>query len=430
LLSPYRAASALLGLVLAVAGCRRAAEITPDPDPGPGVAELQKHDDAPPPPPCGAEGWTTYGHDAARTSASQGCVEGALHATWSFAPRSSVGMVSYATRAIADGDAVYVAGALGPVPTLWRLDATTGKPTWSYDSRTESVRGGWPTLAAGHVYLVDDGVNVADALTGAGHRAELDAWGESVSDGKHLFAENDWYLDGYGLYVSAFDLDLKLLWRRDYNALARGVMVPDVGGIAFDSGLLVHAAQHGALTGSGVSAFDPETGERKWRVAVSPQSSPSLAAGRVHVVERWPGERVDRLVARQLVDGTLAWARPLADARGPAPVIAGHLVLVHSASQVLAVNETTGEPVWSVPLPRITDGTESGTTLAAATGSGTLLVVSGTQVHLLRLEDGVETWAGAPVPKAHKIEGPVVMGRVVYVVADGRVVRLDGAESR
>lgn len=427
----------LLSGLLCGAGCRRPPpSITADPDlePLPGAAELQgeHHADAPAPPQpvCGADPWTTYAHDAARTSASGGCVVGPLHVAWTFSPRSARGATTLATRAIADGDAVYVAGALGPTPALWRVGAADGKPAWSYDSRTESARGGWPTLAAGRVYLVDDGVNAADAVTGVGHRAELDAWGESVSDGERLFAENDWYLDGYGLYLSAFDLDLNLLWRRDYNALARGVLVPDVGGMALAGGLLVHAAQHGPLTGSGLSAFEPRTGARRWRVAVSPESSPSVADGLVFVVERWAGERVDELAARHLADGTLAWARPLPGARGPAPVLVGRLAIVHAADAVLAFDRASGEPVWSRALPRTAPPIQSATTLAAATGSATLVVLSGARVHLLSTGDGAELWSDAVVPHAKRLEGPVVAGRSLYLVADGRVVRLDGASDR
>jgi outer membrane protein assembly factor BamB len=420
--------------LLAATGCKPAARLTADPETAelPGIAELQARERRidPVPSPCASDAWTTYGHDAARTSASGGCLTGPLHVGWTFAPRSASGATTFATRAIADDHAVYVAGALGPTPALWRVDAGDGKPLWSYDSRTESVRGGWPTLVqpAGRVYLVDDGVNEVDAVTGAGHRAELDAWGESLSDGERLFAENDWYLDGYGLYLSAFDLDLKLLWRRDYNALAKGVMVPDVGGLAYDRGVLVHAAQHGALAGSGLSAFDPKTSERRWRVRVSPESSPSLADGHVFAVEHWAGEKVDRLVARALDDGALVWAQPMANARGPAPVLAGHLVVVHADDGVAAYDRSTGAHVWSAPLPRTTPAIQSSTTLAAAMGSATLVVVAGTRVHLLRLEDGSESWSDAPVPHARRVEGPVVVGRSLYVVADGRVVRLDARE--
>jgi outer membrane protein assembly factor BamB len=424
-------------LALAVlAACRPlssidAAPAQPEENPPPGAAEMQaQREMIPPPPSCASDAWTTYAHDAARTSASGGCLWGPLHLAWSAPPRSFLNgttLQGTATRAIADEDAVYVAGALRG-PSLWKMAADTGKTTWGYESHTEAARGGWPTFAKDRVYLVDDGVNFADATTGHGRRAELDAWGESVSDGERLFAENNWYLDGYGLYVSAFDMDLKLLWRRDYNALSRGYQVPDVGGLAFANGLLVHAAQHGVLGGTALSAFDPQSSERRWRATTSPQSSPSIADGRVYTVERWAGEKVDRLVARDLATGTLAWATELANARGPAPVLAGKFVIVHASDAVVAFEATTGERVWTAGLPRTAPPVQSSTTLAAAMGSRTLVVVSGTRVHVVRLDDGGELWGDAPIPHAKKIEGPVIVGHSVYLVADSRVVRLDGSD--
>lgn len=421
----------------AVAACKPSSSIDavtaePAENPPPGAAELQALREATPPvPTCADDAWTTYGHDAARTSASGGCLWGPLHLAWSATPRSFVDgttLQGTATRAIAEAGAVYVAGALGPVPSLWRMAADTGKTKWGYESHTEAPRGGWPTFANDRVYLVDDGVNFADAATGHGRRAELDAWGESVSDGERLFAENNWYLDGYGLYVSAFDMDLKLLWRRDYNALSRGYQVPDVGGLALAGGLLVHASQHGVLGGTALSAFDPQSGERRWRAATSPQSSPSIAGGRVYTVERLPGEKTDRLVARDLATGTLAWATEMANARGPAPVLAGQLVVVHATDAVVAFDAKSGDRVWTAGLPRTAPPVQSSTTLAAAMGSRTLVVVSGTRVHVMRLDDGGEIWGDAPIPHAKRIEGPAVVGHTVYLVADGRVVRLDGSD--
>src|SRR6516162_11838990 len=107
----------------------------------PGAAEMQaQREMIPPPPSCANDAWTTYGHDAARTSASGGCLWGPLHLAWSMAPRSFVDgttLQGTATHAIADEDAVYVAGALGPVPSVWRMAADTGKTKWGYESHTE-----------------------------------------------------------------------------------------------------------------------------------------------------------------------------------------------------------------------------------------------------------------------------------------------------
>jgi outer membrane protein assembly factor BamB len=400
-----------------------------------GVAELQslgiaRVDPAPPaPPPCVDDGWTTYGHDAARTSATGGCLFAPLRPGWSFSPRWVKGTPSHATRAVVAGDAVYVTGGIGPTPTVWRLDAKTGAIGWTYITMADATRDGWPTLAGSKVMLVDDGVYSIDAATGRGHRGELDAWGESLTDGEHLFAENDQYWDGYGLYLSAFDLEAKLQWRRDYDALVRFFTAPDVGGLAMDGGRVVHAAQHGALHSTALTSYDATSGERVWKAAVSPVSSPSIADGRVFGIEHWRGEAVDRLVARTLGDGVLVWSHELPGARGPAPLLAEGRVVVHAADGVSAFERASGAPVWSAPLPRTAQAVQSATTMAAATGSGTLAVLSGRAIHLLRLGDGSETWTAEAAPHAKRLEGPVIAGGALYVVADGALLRFEGGDS-
>jgi outer membrane protein assembly factor BamB len=422
----------LVVLVLATPGCGKSRDRV-GPDEPLGAAELQplpatRIDPAPPAPaPCVADEWTTYGHDAARTSASRGCLFAPLHVTWSFSPHWVKGTPSHATRSVVSGDAVYVSGGIGPTPTIWRLDPAKGAIAWTYVTMADSTRDGWPTLAGSKVMIVDDGVYSIDAETGRGHRGELDAWGESLTDGEHLYAENDQYWDGYGLYLSAFDLEARLLWRRDYDALVRFFTAPDVGGLAMDAGRLVHAAQHGALHTTALSAFDSASTERVWKVAVSPESSPSIADGRVFGIERWKGESADRLVARTLSDGVLVWSHELKDARGPAPVLAAGLVIVHAHDGVFAFERTSGAAVWSAPLPRTAQSLQSSTTMAAATGSGTLAVVSHGAVHLLRLADGSDTWSAEPVPHAKRVEGPVIAGGALYLVADGSLLRLDGS---
>jgi len=227
--------------------------------------------------------------------------------------------------------------------------------------------------------------------------------------------------------VSAFDLEARLLWRRDYDALVRFFTAPDVGGVALDDGRLVHAAQHGALHSTALSAFDPVSGDRVWKAEVAPQSSPSIAGGRVFGIEHWRGEASDRLVARTLAEGVLVWSHEVDRARGPAPLLAAGLVVVHARDGVLAFEQGSGAAVWSAPLARTAQAVQSATTMAAATGSGTLVVVSGSDLHVIALADGRETWTGPAAPHARRVEGPVIAGGALYVVADGVVVRFEGA---
>ena len=426
----------LLGLSLVAGACDHAPRARLAPEEPLGIAELQSLVPSRPDPPaaappsCTDDGWTTYGHDPARTSASGGCLFGPLRPTWSFSPHWVKGTPSHATRAVVSGDAVYVTGGIGPTPTVWRLDTTTGAVLWTYVTMADATRDGWPTLAGPKVMLVDDGVYSIDAATGKGHRGELDAWGESLTDGERLFAENDQYWDGYGLYLSAFDLEARLLWRRDYDALVRFFTAPDVGGLAMDGGRMVHAAQHGALHSTALTAYDPVSGERAWKVAVSPVSSPSIADGRVFGVEHWRGEAIDRLVARTMSDGVLLWSHELPNARGPAPLLAAGLVVVHTGEGVLAFERASGAPVWSAPLPKTAQAVQSATTMAAAAGSGTLAVLSGRAIHLLRLADGSETWTADAAPHAKRLEGPVIAGGTLYVVADGALLRFEGGDSQ
>ena len=146
-------------------------------------------------------------------------------------------------------------------------------------------------------------------------------------------------------------------------------------------------------------------------------------------IEHWRGEPADRLVARTLSDGVLVWSHALPGARGPAPLLAAGLVVVHAGDGVVAFERTSGASVWSAPLPRTAQAVQSATTMAAATGSGTLAVVSGGAVHLLRLADGGETWTAEVAPHARRVEGPVIAGGALYVVADGAMLRFEGGDS-
>ncbi|HEY1691620.1 MAG TPA: PQQ-binding-like beta-propeller repeat protein [Polyangiaceae bacterium] len=421
-------------LFLVLAACSRSPRDGAVADPPAGLAERQPAASAasapPAPAPCVDDGWTTYAHDAARTSATGGCLVPPLRPSWSFAPRWVKGTPSHAARAIAAGNDVYVTGGIGPTPTIWRLDGATGAIAWTYITMADATRDQWPTLAGPRLFLVDDGVYSVDSATGHGHRGELDAWGESLVDGDRMLAENTRYWDGYGLYLSAFDSEAKLLWRKDYDALVHFFSAPDVGGLALDGDVLVHSAQHGALHSTALTALDRVSGERLWKIAVSPQSSPSIADGRTYEIERWPGEHADRLVARGLKDGAVAWSHEVVGARGPAPLLAAGRVFVHSREGVQGFERATGESAWSAPLERTADAVQSATTLAAATGSGSLVVVSGHTVHLLRIDDGSETWAGDVGRKAKRVEAPVIAGGNLYLLADGAILRFEGERPR
>jgi outer membrane protein assembly factor BamB len=387
-------------------------------------ADLPELPAAPSPTPCGADGWTTYAHDAARTSASGACLRPPLARAWRFAPpHAQGGREATALHAVVAGDAVYVQGTLGDSPALWRTDAHTGELRWAYDSRADIPHLTWPTLAPRTVLMVDDGLFLVDPETGRNRGRALDAWGESLTDGAKLFVMNTWQADGDPPYVGAFDLEGRPLWKRDRMHQARGYRPPDVGGVAMGDGVLVHASNQ-AQRGAHVAAFDAATSERRWSIETTPESAPSVADGRVLGVERWPAAKVDRLVARSLATGDVVWSRQLGRARGQAPVVAGALAIVHADDGVMAFDRATGEPAWSAPIARTTPGTHAVTTLAAALGSGTLVACAGGRVHVLRLNDGSEAWSGEPAPGTKVVDSPAIADGALYVEADGALVRM------
>jgi outer membrane protein assembly factor BamB len=211
---------------------------------------------------------------------------------------------------------------------------------------------------------------------------------------------------------------------RDRMAHARGYRPPDVGGIAMADGVVIHASNQ-AQRGAHVSAFGVERGEPLWRVeTTTPESSPAIADGYVHAIELPLGAKTDRLVARALATGEIIWSRELAHARGPAPLLAGPLVVVHGDEGLFAFDRASGDPAWSATLPRTTPAAQGATTLAAALGSGTLVVCAGGMVHVLRLTDGATVWTSGPLGKA--VDSPAIAAGALYVTVDGGVVRLDG----
>lgn len=384
---------------------------------------------------CGNEPWAMFAHDAARTSASHGCVEGALKIAWSFRPKGTCGYKSRTGRvqhAVGDGDATFASGDCGGAPAVWRVDAS-GNGVWTM-SRADYSRASWPAIGEAGIVSTDDGVFVVDPATGKWRGRELDVWGESIVDGDRIYVDNTWQLDGAGPFVGRLDPTLHWVWKASRFDGAKGKNIADVGGIALAGGIVVHAAAAGPRGAPTLSAHDAETGDRRWQAKGTwPESAPSIAGGRVHALERWDGEKNDRVVARDLASGEVAWSQTVGWARGTPPAIGDDRVLVHARDALRAFDRATGAPAWSVPLPRTTPLVQSMTTVAIALGSHTVVVTSEARVVVLRLDDGKEVWSGAVATGPGAVAtSPIVVGRRVYVVFRtlenmGTLVRLDPA---
>src|SRR5690242_15233791 len=135
-------------------------------------------------PACGSAGWTTYGADAARTSATDACIDGPLTMAWHYVPTPPSGRTTNGIHGIvAQSDAVYLQWMATDPPytgtTAMDRISLDGQRVWTYDSGTDTNLGHWPTLAGGAVLVNDDGLRWIDVVSGSvTHDTGVDWWGQ------------------------------------------------------------------------------------------------------------------------------------------------------------------------------------------------------------------------------------------------------------
>ena len=393
-------------------------------------------------PSCGTSGWLTYGHDAARTFASDGCITGPLTPSWTYAPTPKTNAkVNAVYHALAATDAVYLqwAGSNDPYIGTTAADGVslTGTRLWTYESGSDANMGNWASVSGANLVLNDDGIYWVSLKDGTSAKTTgVDWWGQTIADN----AGGAWFVttsksDGPGLFVGEIDVTAKVIWSQNKQGTACGDALGDkMGGIALDGGVLFYAPQY-SMGGtvqptfkSGVYAFDAVAGTPKWKVdTTTPSSTISAGNGLVYLIES------GNVVARKQTDGTVAWTKPLAGAGAQAPVIAGSIVIVASTQGISSFDAKTGAPGWSAPITgaaaqayslTITNGCSGSqnlgaaiaTTMAAAIPSGTLVVTASDGVHVLSLETGQDKWSGKIAGAKYTVHDPVIVGKNVYVV--------------
>lgn len=398
------------------------------------------------PPACGSDPWITFGHDSARSSATDACISGPLITGWRYVP----GGANNVFHAIAASDAAYLQYRTPNPPYLGTtaVDRVSpgGTQVWSFATSTDTNMGNWPALALGAVILNDDGLYVLDRDTGALMASSgVDWWGQIAPDAARLYAVNNAHIDGPDLLVGAFDASASGIWTQ-YNSTSTHCRIDAAdldGAIALDGGNLFQAARYVAGSGvtldfdSGVYAFDAATGSGLWSQATTPRSALSAGAGQVYLVED-----PNLLVARAQSDGQVVWWVPVTGVGPQAPVLAAGLVIVGTFSGVAAFDAASGGPRWSASLSGgaagstytqsfsggcagpLSEGGAVRTTLAAALGSNTLVVTAGDGIHILSLDDGSERWSGAVDQAVGAVHDPILVGNTVYVIDSGGLLSL------
>ncbi len=392
-------------------------------------------------PKCGTGAWLTYGHDAARTFASDACITGPLAPSWNYTPAPIAShTVKAVHHALASTTGVYLQWAGSDDPyigtTAADLVSPAGARVWTYDSGSDANMGNWASVSGPNLFINDDGVYLVDTTTGSSTvTTGVDWWGQSIADtaGGIWFA-NTSKSDGPGLFVGELDVTAKATWKQNIQGTACGDALGDImGGIALDSGVLFYAPNYtkgGTVTptfASGLYAFDAAAGTPKWNIASTPASAISVGHGFVYGIE------AAAVVARSQKDGSIAWSKPLAGAGAQAPVLANGLVIAAGSAAVAAFDAVAGTPMWSTPLTgaaaqaytiTITNGCSGSqnlgaaiaTSLAAAIPSNTLVVTAGKSVHILSLTTGQDQWNGVVTGAKNAVHDPVIVGNMVYIV--------------
>lgn len=403
------------------------------------------------PPPCGESAWTTYGKDARRTFATDGCVTAPLSVKWHYAPAPPNGRTfEQAFRAVAQKDAVFLAWMASAPPYTGttaadRID-TTGQRVWTFDSGTDTSFGNWPSIGATTLAVNDDGLYLLGLGDGkVVHSTGVDWWGQTIPNGAGFFVVNALQADGPGIFVGAVDDTAKTVWQQNLHQMCGKGWGDVMGGIAADGGVLFYAPLYQTGTGgdpgfpSGVFAFDGAAGTPKWSMTTTkPKSAVSAGDGRVYLVED-----PSTIVARSQADGAVVWSKPLAPAQigGQAPVLANGLAIVATTQGLVAVHASDGTPAWTAPkvsaaqIPfagaigngcggTVATGGAFATSMAASLASGTLVVTANDGVHLVALATGADMIAYAPDGGAFGLHDPVIVGKTVYVIDSTGVLAL------
>jgi|SoiMetStandDraft_5_1073268.scaffolds.fasta_scaffold13104_2 hypothetical protein len=291
--------------------------------------------------------WGTYGHDARRSFASNGCVWYPLVPAWSqqYQPVAAAGrLMNTVERAIADQDGIYLTWnsiayhATGTgTPALDRV-SNEGSRVWTADPlQLNDNLGNWPTLwtyefpvenpreTRQGVVRNDDGLRVWNKATGPRFytnpptdprpdvtKESNDSWGESLVVGDILWVYNQRALHGPDLSLRAFDRRMNMVrvlnnygWydnpnhSRTFPQDQWDGAYDNRGTIASDNGYIYLGTSYTFICNpncqtsypppykTGIYAFNTADGQQRWpMIETTLLSGISVAGNRLYMLER------------------------------------------------------------------------------------------------------------------------------------------------
>jgi hypothetical protein len=374
-------------------------------------------------------------HDARHSSASAASISRGLQVAWRYDPQAISGdTFGNVKNAIATLTGIYVhwqqfgktVFAGGP-----SFDGVSpaGQMIWSYCEHKDYDEGHWLSLFGGNVVFNDDGQGFLNAATGAvvttgkkSWSSSYDVWGESIPDSSGLYTANVFHADGADLFVYSLDATGAARWTQNQQTSPKYGADQD-GGLVFSNGVLFYAAAYldASPFANGIYAFDASNGKQIAYAATTPSSDISADSSNIYLVEG------TALVARSQSDLHRIWSVNLSGAQYAAPVLANGLIIVSPGTGIQAYKSTSGGLAWKSSIGAYAP--PGYTNLAAATGSGTLVVTSGQTIYLLNMENGKQIWSGKVAGAQGVVSNPVIVsepahGATVYVTDNRGVIAL------
>ena len=386
--------------------------------------------------------WATYNHDGHRTGATQASVNGPITKLWTYqpAPPSGTRPFQYVLDALPTADAIFLQWSaqcvLGPgyigATEVDRV-TTSGARAWTHDGGFDANIGHWGAVFGQLFVFVDDGIGYLDLNTGTQkYFSGVDRWGETLAEGSALFVDHVWHVDGPGLFTARFNSTGTKVWSALSYGKKRGDGYDDIGGIALNGTTLFVAGDYWADTSianppkPGVYALQGATGTQLAYAATKPSSKISADGSNVYLTEN-----SNTLVARAQSDLHVVWHAAVSNPGQQAPVVANRAVIIATSSGVESHDAVTGALRWRKSLTGVSSyiGSIGGptTTLAAALGSGTLVVTSSTDgIHVLKLRDGTEL-SHLSLTYPNTVWNPVIVndpvkGALIYAVTYSQLV--------
>jgi hypothetical protein len=376
-----------------------------------------------------------YAHDAHHTSTSVASITGALKVAWRYDPQAIAGDTFSTTfNSVATVSGVYVhwdqfgTGVFSGGPSYDGI-STSGQRLWSYCEHKDYDLGHWVSVFHNNVVFEDDGQQFLDVNSGAVVKTpgkkwstSYDLWGESIPDSSGLYSANTFLADGADLFVYSLDSTGAARWTQNQQKSTKYSQDGD-GALVLSNGVLFYAANYSdqAPFASGLYALDATSGHQVAFRSAVPLSDMSADSANIYLIEG------AQLVARAQSDLHQVWAASPSSPSYAAPVVVNGLIIVANGSGIEAHNASNGSTAWTASVPATTS---SGyTSMAAASGSNTLLVASNQSLYLLQLSNGTEIWHGKVAGAVGPIYNPVIVndparGAVVYVTDSRGVIAL------